>query len=70
MRIIPFLTGFSAQSWHEPGDVEEALNQSLKSLGLEYGLDLMMNHREATNNDVVDLYLMHCMWRKVMIDKL
>ncbi|TVY14877.1 Alcohol dehydrogenase [NADP(+)] A [Lachnellula arida] len=38
-----YVTTKLAQSWHEPKDVEEALNQSLKALGLEY----------------VDLYLMH-----------
>ncbi|KAE9370941.1 Aldo/keto reductase [Stipitochalara longipes BDJ] len=38
-----YVTTKLAQSWHEPSDVEEALNQSLKALGLEY----------------VDLYLMH-----------
>ncbi|TVY92220.1 putative oxidoreductase [Lachnellula willkommii] len=36
-----YVTTKLAQSWHEPKDVEEALNQSLKALGLEYDLYLM-----------------------------
>ncbi|KAK3904932.1 NADP-dependent oxidoreductase domain-containing protein [Staphylotrichum tortipilum] len=32
-----FVTSKLAQTWHEPGDVERALDLSLKNLQLEYG---------------------------------
>lgn len=28
---------YSAQTWHDPADVEEALDRSLRDLGLDYG---------------------------------
>jgi len=32
----------SAQTWHDPADVEEALDRSLRDLGLDYGRIAML----------------------------
>ncbi|TGO07908.1 hypothetical protein BTUL_0237g00040 [Botrytis tulipae] len=37
-----FITTKLAQSWHEPKDVERALDLSLKALGLEYATNITM----------------------------
>lgn len=34
------LTILSAQTWHEPADVERALDESLENLQLDYGINI------------------------------
>lgn len=55
----------SAQTWHEPADVQKALEQSLKDLQMEYGNIFFCNSYCSQDTlslmfEVVDLYLMHC----------
>lgn len=54
-----------AQTWHDPADVEEALDRSLRDLGSDYGKSVNTEEyrmQKLLTFILVDLYLMHCMF--------
>jgi alcohol dehydrogenase (NADP+) len=45
-----FVTSKLSQTWHQPADVERALDQSLRDLGLDYGMSYRQDSEIVGSN--------------------